>query len=147
MNAQREKTRDKPAGLAGQRLTSQRLLLLNVLREGRHLDADELYERARQKEPRLSMSTIYRNLRLFVRLGLIEKHHFDGRHSYYEAKAKAEHQHLICLGCGRIIDFGYALGQEVTKSIQSRYGFHTTGAQVVLRGYCAGCIAGMGKTP
>lgn len=142
---EKKKAKDNPAGLAGQRLTSQRLLLLNILSEGEHLAADEVYRRARDKEPCLSMSTVYRNLRLFVKLGIVEEHHFNKAHCCYEVRTKAEHHHLVCLGCGRIIDFQYLMNQEITDNIETRYGFRTTGAKVVLVGYCAGCLAGEGK--
>lgn len=92
MNIQKEN--DKLAGLVGQRLTPKRLLLLDLLGQGEHLDADELYRRVKEKEPRLSMSTVYRNLQLFLKLGLVEEHHFDRARTCYEAKTKVEHHHL-----------------------------------------------------
>jgi len=139
MNTQKEKAKDKPVGLAGQRLTPQRLLLLDVLRQGGHFDADELYRRARDREPRLSMSTVYRNLQLFKKLGLVEEHHFSEARSCYEARTKGEHHHMICLGCGKIIEFECPLSQKMTENIETRYGFRTTGAKVVLVGYCDKC--------
>ena len=145
MNIQKERAKDNPAGLAGRRLTAQRLLLLDLLRQGDHLDANELYRQARDKEPRLSMSTVYRNLRLFVKLGMAEEHHFNKAHCCYEARTEAEHHHLLCLNCGRIIDFQYLMNQEMTENIETRYGFRTTGAKVVLVGYCASCLAEKGK--
>ena len=140
MNRQKEKAKDNPAGLVGQRLTPQRLLLLDLLRTGGHLDADKLYRRAKEKEPRLSMSTVYRNLQLFLKLGLVEEHHFDRARTCYEAKTKVEHHHLICLGCGKITDFEYPLSQEMKENLETRNEFHITDTRVLLVGYCADCF-------
>ena len=141
MNVQKEKAENKLAGLVGQRLTPQRLLLLDLLRTGGHLDADELYRRARGKEPRLSISTVYRNLQLFKKLGLVEEHHFNNAHSCYEAKTETEHYHLMCLDCGKIINFVYSPGQKVQENLEVKNRFHITGAKVLLVGYCAECFA------
>jgi len=88
------------------------------------------------------MSTVYRNLQLFLKLGLVEEHHFDRTHSCYEVKAEAAHHHLICLGCGKIIDFEYPLSQEMKESLEARNEFHITDTKVLLVGYCADCFAG-----
>ena len=145
MNRQKEKAKDNPAGLVGQRLTPQRLLLLDLLRTGGHLDADKLYRRAKEKEPRLSMSTVYRNLQLFLKLGLVEEHHFDRARTCYEAKTKVEHHHLICLGCGRVVDFECQLSQEIKENLEARNEFHITGTKVLLVGYCADCFKQKGN--
>ena len=140
MNRQREGINDRQASLIGQRLAPQRLLLLDLLHQGEHLDADELYRRARDKEPRLSMSTVYRNLQLFKKVGLVEGHHFNKGHSCYEVKTKAEHHHLIFLGCDRVVDFECQLSQEIKENFEARNGFHITGTKVLLVGYCADCL-------
>lgn len=130
--------------MTGQRLTPQRLLLLDLLCQGGHLDADKLYHRAKQKEPRLSMSTVYRNLRLFKKLGLVEEHYFGGC-CHYEAKTKSEHHHLICLGCGKIVEFDCPLSQKMKENLGVKNGFHIIGAEVLLVGLCGECFAQEGE--
>src|SRR4030042_5762402 len=74
----------------GLRITSQRALILEVIRHGEgHLDADEVYRRAREKKPRLSLSTVYRTLQMLKKLDLIEELHFDEEHHHYEIKSSA----------------------------------------------------------
>jgi len=91
--------------MPGLRVTNQRALLLGLIREGKgHLDADELYRRAREKQPRLSLSTVYRTLQLLKKLSLVEELHFDETHHHYEVKPSDEHHHLVCLGCGKVIE-------------------------------------------
>ena len=85
--------------MAGTRVTNQRALILGILQKQGHLDADEIYRQARRKQPRLSLSTVYRNLRTLKGLGLVEELHFDDSHHHYEARPSAEHHHLVCLGC------------------------------------------------
>ncbi|MCJ7807105.1 MAG: transcriptional repressor, partial [Dehalococcoidia bacterium] len=73
--------------LTGQRVTSQRRLILDILRHSEgHLDADELYRLAKEREPRISLATVYRNLNLFKELGLVEGRHFTEDHHHYEVK-------------------------------------------------------------
>lgn len=121
------------------RVTSQRTLLLEILkRQSGHLDAVELYERARHKQPRLSLSTVYRNLQLFKKLGLVEEHRFAEEHFHYEAKSGAEHHHLLCIGCGEIIEFDHPVGY-LQENVSQKYGFEITGVEVRMTGLCPKC--------
>ena len=126
--------------VTGMRVTSQRALILEIIRRGQgHLDADEVYRRARQKQPRLSLSTVYRTLQAFKRLGLIEEVHFDEAHHHYEVKPPAEHHHLVCLGCGRVIEFRYPLARYVKRNVAEAKGFDITSTEVRMTGYCPKC--------
>ena len=126
--------------IAGMRVTSQRALILEIIRHGQgHLDADEVYRRARQKQPRLSLSTVYRTLQAFKRLGLIEEVHFDEAHHHYEVKPPAEHHHLVCLGCGRVVEFRYPLARYVKRNVVEAKGFDITSTEVRMTGYCPEC--------
>ena len=123
-----------------QRVTAQRTLLLELLRQSdEHLDADELYLRAREKHPRISLSTVYRNLQLFKKLGLIEEHHFAEEHHHYEVKPMTEHQHLLCLNCGKIVEFACPLSQKFKKDIGRQYDFDISGVEVRMTGLCSRC--------
>jgi Fe2+ or Zn2+ uptake regulation protein len=126
---------------AGLRMTNQRALILEIIRRG-HLDADEVYRRARDKQPRLSLSTVYRTLRRLKELGLVEELHFDEAHHHYEVKPPAEHHHLVCLGCGKIVEFECQLCPEMKKEIARKKGFEVTGVEVHMTGYCSKCRQG-----
>lgn len=129
--------------LKGQRITNQRRLLLDLLhRSEGHLDADELYRLAKEKEARLSLSTVYRTLRLFKELGLIEERHFAEEHHHYEAKGEAEHHHLVCLGCGKVIDFESPLTRKMREDVSKQTGFEILDAEVHMEGYCGRCQMG-----
>ena len=140
INRQKERIKDNLAALAGQRLTPRRLLLLNLLREGEHLDAEGLYRQARMKEPRINLSTVYRNLRLFSRMGLIDELRLakSGTH-YFEARSTHKHYHAVCLRCGRILDFNNPLIEEVKKAVEDETGMVITDVWLSMAGYCAVC--------
>jgi Fur family ferric uptake transcriptional regulator len=131
----------------GLRMTPQRRLVLRLLHEqGGHLSADELYRLARQRQPRISLSTVYRALDVFEELGLVRALHLEGEHHRYEiardgAHPGREHQHMICLGCNRVIEFECGHCAETHQDLAERYGFQITGSRVQLLGYCADCRA------
>ncbi len=126
--------------VAGMRTTNQRVLIMKIIGQGAgHLDADEIYRRARKKEPRLSLSTVYRTLHVLKKLGLVEELHFDEEHHHYEVKPSAEHHHLICLGCGRVVEFYYALSRYVKGNIPEARDFDIIETEVRMTGYCSQC--------
>lgn len=129
----------------GKRVTPQRLLLFEILQEYEgHLDADELYLLAKKREPRLSLSTVYRTLSLLKELDLIEELHFDEEHHHYEIKGRgAEHHHLICLGCGKIIEFESPLPDRIKAQIAQEHRFQVKGVHIDLKGYCQRCVEGL----
>jgi Fur family ferric uptake transcriptional regulator len=126
--------------LAGRRATNQRMLLLElILHSDGHLDADELYRRAREHEPNISLSTVYRNLKLFKKLDLVDELHFAEAHHHYEAKASAQHHHLVCLECGRVVEFTSPLTEKMKSRIEKDHDFMVTDTEVRVKGYCSQC--------
>ena len=122
------------------RSTEQRRLIMEIIRQAEgHLDADEIYQQARQKSPSISLSTVYRSLQLFKELELIEEHQFDGMRRYYETTLRSKHHHLVCLGCGRIFEFNCPSTERLKSKIRREEGFKVTDAEVRLAGYCPEC--------
>ena len=135
-------TKTDPGALTGTglRVTRQRALLLDIIRQGgEHLDAFELYRRAREKESRLNLSTVYRALQKFKELGLVKESHLDDTHHHYEAKQAAEHHHLVCLGCGQVIEFNYPLARYIKRNVAEAKGFEIAETEIRMTGYCARC--------
>jgi len=124
--------------VTGLRATSQRALILEIIRRG-HLDADEIYRQAQAKQPRLSLSTVYRTLRMFKKLGLVKELHLDDTHHHYEVKPSTEHHHLVCLDCGKVVEFEYPLSPKIKKGIAREKGFKVTGVEIRMTGYCSKC--------
>jgi len=133
-------TSRKALNAAGMRVTNQRALIMEIIRQGKgHLDADEIYRRARERVPRLSLSTVYRTLQMLKKLGLVEELHFDEGHHHYEAKPSAEHHHLLCLSCGRVIEFHYPLSRYIKRNVPEAKGFDIAETEVRMSGYCSKC--------
>ena len=128
---------------SGLRITSQRALILDIIGRGRkHLDADEIYRQARKKDPRLSLSTVYRNLQMLKKAGVIDELRFGESRHHYEIKSAVEHHHLVCLGCGKVVEFKCRLCPEMRKDVARKEGFDITGVEVTMTGYCAKCRQG-----
>lgn len=130
------------------RVTGQRRVLLDIIRaQGEHLDAEELYRLASQHYPRLSRSTVYRTMSLLRDLGLIDEVHLGEDHHHYELKARVHHHHLICLGCGQVLEFSNPPAEELAAAVARELGFEIREIQIDLTGYCANCRRAMNGAP
>ncbi|UCB42160.1 MAG: transcriptional repressor [Dehalococcoidales bacterium] len=124
----------------GLRATSQRAIILDIIRKSEsHLDVDEIYRRARKREPRISLSTVYRSLHRFKEMGLVEEHHFGEHHHHYEVKPTSAHHHLMCLSCGRVIEFDYDLSRQIMENVPETREFEITETELRMTGYCHKC--------
>lgn len=124
----------------GHPVTAQRALLLNLIQDANgHIDARELYRRAIGTDESVSLATVYRSLRLFKKLGLVEGRRLGQVRCYYEIKQSAEHQHLVCRGCGKVIDFENPLIRRLVEGVQRELGFNVTRIELCLEGYCQQC--------
>ncbi len=125
---------------AGKRITPQRVLILKVIREsGGHLDADEIYRLAKQKAPRLSLSTVYRTINVLKEAGVIEELHLGEEHHHYELRGKKGHHHLICQDCGKVVEFECPFSEQLMRDLGEKYGFEIAAIHLDLVGHCAEC--------
>jgi Fur family ferric uptake transcriptional regulator len=127
----------------GIRLTRQRQILLDLIdKSGEHLDAESLYQLAREEDPKLNRVTVYRTLKLLKHGGLVDEldlMHYGGDQHYYETRMKQEHAHVICLRCGKVEEyFGEPL-QRLRRQIEETFGFDIRIARTEIGGYCAHC--------
>ena len=126
----------------GKRITGQRALLLQIIQESsQHLDAEALYRRARQREPRLNLATVYRTLNLLKAAGLIEARYLTHaqRRERFESTPAAEHAHFTCVRCGRVIEFESPLVEQLRRETQQQLGAEFTHGCLSFEGYCAEC--------
>lgn len=120
--------------------TRQRRLLLEILHEaGTHLGAKELFQRAIQKDPRISLASVYRNLHLFEELGLVDGKRLDRTRCYYEIKRSTHHYDVICNACGRVMEFESPMIEKLVDEVQRNSDFTVTKAVLYLEGYCRQC--------
>ena len=126
--------------IEGHPITTQRRLLLELIRHADgHIDAKELYRLASSQGKPISLATVYRSLRLFKELDLVEQRQLGQLRCYYEIKQPIEHQHLVCRRCGRVIEFESPLIRQLAKDVQHQYSFNVTGTELYLEGYCPQC--------
>ena len=110
----------------GIRLTRQRELLFEIIHHShKHLNADQLYELAKKRDPKINRVTVYRTLKLLKQEGLIDELdllHHEGDQHYYETRLKREHAHIVCLRCGGVQEFfwGAAAVTEATNRVRLR---------------------------
>lgn len=125
----------------GQRVTSQRLVILRQLRRhGHHATAEEIHRAVHRELPGVSVPTIYATLELFVDLGLARR--IDtGTAALYDAGLEP-HQHAVCRRCGRVLDVAGRLNAAAFLGAASSAGFHPQGAELIIMGVCGECAAG-----
>jgi Fur family transcriptional regulator, ferric uptake regulator len=127
----------------GVRLTRQRQILLELIdKSGQHLNAEELYHLARERDPKLNRVTVYRTLKMLKQGGLVDEldlMHVEGEQHYYETRMKQEHAHIICLRCGKVEEFFGEPLQKLRRQVESHFGFQVILARTEIGGYCSHC--------
>lgn len=127
----------------GQRVTPQRLVIARAIGESnRHLTAEVIFEEVSERLPGLSLPTVYATLELLEELGVIRRVATESGTVVYDSRAEA-HDHLVCRGCGKIVDIEMAFdrGDVLARAAQTG-SFMPDEAQVIVRGRCADCAAG-----
>jgi Fur family ferric uptake transcriptional regulator len=129
--------------LATKRLKSTRqreLILGEFLRAGAHLSTEELYLRLRRKNPRIGYATVHRTLKLFAECGIAEQRHFGDGQARYEASDHDEHHdHLICVTCGKIVEFEDSRIEKLQEEVAGEHGFSIERHRLELYGICSAC--------
>src|SRR5512135_258582 len=120
----------------GMRMTGQRRTIARVLSDAEdHPDVEEVYRRASAQDPRISLSTVYRTVRLFENKGILERHEFgDGRRARYEPAGHGHHDHLINVKTGEVIEFRNEQIERLQESVARELGFRLIGHRLELFG-------------
>jgi Fur family ferric uptake transcriptional regulator len=117
------------------RMTGQRRVIARVLSDARdHPDVEEVHRRAHAVDRRISLSTVYRTLRLFETKGILERHDFGAGRGRYEAAARSHHDHLIDLETGRVIEFSNEQIERLQQRVAEELGFKLVGHKLELYG-------------
>ena len=108
----------------GVKLTDQRRVIAQVMSESSdHPDVDELYNRVSKIDPKISIATVYRTVKLFEEAGILTKHDFKGGKARYEAMIESHHDHLIDIKTGEIIEFVDDEINHLQQKIAEKYGY------------------------
>lgn len=124
----------------GLRLTPQRELVLQAVRELEHATPEEVAEKVRQTHPGINLSTVYRNLETLENVGLVQHSHLGHGGVRYHASTEEIHAHLICESCGVIIEVPIEATASFTRALIDDYGFHTDIAHLAIAGRCESCF-------
>jgi Fur family transcriptional regulator, ferric uptake regulator len=127
----------------GLRSTSQRRLIAEEFFAGPpHVSIEELLARVRQRDPKVGYATVYRTLKLFTECGIADERHFGDGPSRYELSDESthhHHDHLICVSCGKIIEFHDDRIEDVQEEVARSLGFRVDSHKHEIYGECADC--------
>ncbi|MHA1164385.1 MAG: Fur family transcriptional regulator [Alphaproteobacteria bacterium] len=108
----------------GMRMTSQRRIIALVLSEAKdHPDVEEVHRRASAQDEKISLSTVYRTVRLFEEAGILERHEFGDKRARYEQVASEHHDHLIDMRSGKVIEFRNEQVERLQEAIARELGY------------------------
>lgn len=126
----------------GLKFTPERKMVLKyVFALHKHFDVDQIYENMHHNGGRLSRATIYRTLPLLVESGLIkEAMYCQGRATYEHIFGHDHHDHLVCIKCGKVIEFKEEKIEKLQDSICKKYEFEPVEHKLGIRGYCKRCL-------
>lgn len=123
----------------GLKHTRQREVILEAfLASEGHITSEQLYEQVRAEHPEVGAATVYRTLKLFVDAGIANASTFQEGVTVYEHQPH-HHDHLICLGCGEIVEFECEEIERKQVEIAQEHGFRLTRHRLHLFGYCPAC--------
>ncbi len=119
----------------GMRMTDQRRVIARVLSVAQdHPDVEEIHRRAAAIDPRISIATVYRTMRLFEDSGVVERHDFQDGRSRYEEATEDHHDHLIDLKSGKVIEFVNAEIEALQRKIAEEHGYKLMAHRLELYG-------------
>ena len=119
----------------GVKLTDQRRVIAQVMSESSdHPDVDELYNRVSKIDPKISIATVYRTVKLFEETGILTKHEFKGGKARYEELNEGHHDRLIDVKTGEIIEFVDEEIEKLQKKVAEKYGYKLVDHKLELYG-------------
>lgn len=119
----------------GLRITEQRKVIAKVLSEATdHPDVESLHARASAIDPKISIATVYRTVRLFEEAGILDRHDFGDGRARYEAAPEAHHDHLIDVETGKVIEFVDPELEALQRQIAEKLGYRLVDHRMELYG-------------
>ena len=119
----------------GMKMTAQRRIIARVLSSANdHPDVEAVYRRAIKLDPKISIATVYRTVRLFEEASILERHDFGDGRSRYEEAPEEHHDHLINIQSGKIVEFQNEEIETLQEEIAAQHGMRLVGHRLELYG-------------
>ena len=121
------------------RKSRQRQLILDIIHgEGIHMNADQVFQKIKQKDPSVGIATVYRNLNLLTEMGVISKFQDRNAGFMYDGNPK-RHHHFYCRYCGQYFDVSIALEEQLIEQVEKQMGVRVEDLNISLEGCCTKC--------
>ena len=125
----------------GLKVTLPRLKVLEMFEKnpGQHFSAEEVFSRLMEQGDEIGIATVYRILMQFADAGLLRKSNFDGDKAWFELEDGQHHDHLLCVECGKVVEFFNDSIEKQQQAVAKTHGFQLLEHSMVLYGLCQRC--------
>jgi len=126
---------------AGLKVTLPRMKILELLETGqlRHQSAEDIYKALLKQDEEIGLATVYRVLTQFEGAGLVTRHHFEGGQAVFELNHGEHHDHLVCISCGKVVEFLDDVIELHQNKIAKENNFSITEHSLIIYGRCESC--------
>jgi Fur family ferric uptake transcriptional regulator len=126
---------------AGLKVTLPRMKILDLMESStvRHQSAEDIYQALRDEGEEVGLATVYRVLTQFEAAGLVTRHHFEGGQAVFELNREGHHDHIVCIGCGKVEEFVDEIIEAQQAKIADSKGYEITDHSLILYGKCPEC--------
>jgi Fur family ferric uptake transcriptional regulator len=126
---------------AGLKVTLPRMKILDLMESStvRHQSAEDIYQALRDEGEEVGLATVYRVLTQFEAAGLVTRHHFEGGQAVFELNREGHHDHIVCVGCGKVEEFVDEIIEQQQAKIAEKKGYLITDHSLILYGKCPEC--------
>jgi Fur family ferric uptake transcriptional regulator len=126
---------------AGLKVTLPRVKILQLLEASkkRHVSAEDVYKMLLENGEEIGLATVYRVLTQFESAGLVCRHHFEGGQSVFELNRGGHHDHIVCIKCGKVVEFVDEVIEERQRDIAKANAFTIEDHALVIYGVCGEC--------
>ena len=123
---------------AGLKITLPRVKILSILQNpnNQHISAEDVYKILLEQQEEIGLATVYRVLNQFDDAGIVSRHHFEGGKSVFELSHKQHHDHLVCLKCGKVVEFEDDMIEQRQLDIAKSHNIKLTNHSLYLYGEC-----------
>jgi len=123
---------------AGLKITLPRVKILSILQKptNQHISAEDVYKILLEQHEEIGLATVYRVLNQFDDAGIVTRHHFEGGKSVFELAQKKHHDHLVCLNCGKVVEFEDDVIEQRQLDIAKHHEIKLTNHSLYLYGEC-----------